>query len=841
MNDLRFGLRMLRKNPEFTTVAVLTLALGIGANTGMFTLVHAFLLRPLPVPQSERLVQLYASDRTAPNSYRLFSYFDYSTIRGHNTIFASLLAHQMTMLGWTEGDTTHRVFGEMISANYFSALGVTLAHGREFLLEEDTQPVPVAIVSDNFWKQHGNDAEPVGKTVRLNGTVFNIVGITRKEFTGTMAMVSPDFWVPLGMYDRVRNGLVADSGKSLQDHANHSLVLMGRLRPGLTKVAAQSELKVLANQLAEAFPAEDKNVQLSVHAPPRFIGGAEPQSDATLKVLAITLMGLSAIVLLIACSNLAHLLLARSATRQKEMAVRMALGAGRWRPVRQLLTEGLLLALAGGAAGTLLAWWATAWLASTLAPLLPLTLDFQGGPDLLALGTTLALSVMSTLLFALVPALKLARIDLLTQLRLQSAEFSSRPRWWRRLGFADASVGTELALSLALLTAAGLFVRGALNACAANPGFVVERGLLLEVDTSLAGYDDTRGRAVFRQLTDKLRVMPGVESVSPAVTVPFGATHLARHILPVGQAGANRKPIFAHFNGVGADYFKTLGLPLLQGRAFTRAEEESAALPHVLIIDDLIAQQLWPRQSALGQQVRFVDTDGASGAANVGQAASAVFEVVGIVPWSPDNLSGEPPKPHLYAPFGSAYQASANLHIRIAQGGPIEAATMLKEVRATARAVDEQLPIVSLKTLRDYFDTSPALWMFRIGAILFVSLGALAMFLAVGGLYGVMAYLVARRTRELGIRMALGAQRADVFRLVLGRGFRVILAGLGLGLFFAYAVGQGLQNLLFEVSASDPVIFITAPMVLFSAGLLACYLPARRATRADPMAALRYE
>ena len=841
LQDLRFGGRMLRKNGGFTALAVLMLALGIGANIGMFTLVRAFLLRPLPVLQPERLVQLYAADRTVPESYRLFSYFDYSMIRERNSVFTSVLAHQMTMLGLTEGGVTRRVFAEMVSANYFSTLGVPPALGREFLPEEDAQPVPVAVASYNFWKEHGQDPALVGKTVRLNGTLFSIVGVTPREFTGTMAVVAPDFWVPLGMFDRVRNGLVVDSGKSLQDHDNRCLVLMGRLRPSLVRAAAQAPVSVLAGQLALSFPVEEKNLQLSVQEPPRFIGGAGPQSNAPLKVLAATLMSLSAIVLLIACSNLAHLLLARGGVRRREMAMRLALGAGRWRLVRQLLTEGLLLALAGGAAGTLLAWWATAWLVSTLAPLLPLTLVFRSGPDLTILGATLAYCGLSTLLFALVPALKLGRRDLVTQLRTHSAELPARPRWWKRLGLTDVSVSSVLALSLALLTAAGLFVRGALNASAANPGFALERELLLEVDTRLAGYDDSRGRAVLQELTDRLRTLPGVESVSPAATVPFGATHLARHILPVDQVGTDHKPLFTHLNGVGADYFSMLGIPLLQGRAFSRAEEESVAPARVVIIDDLIAKQLWPGQTALGRQIRFTEAGASPAPLPANNGTPADCEVVGIVPWSPDNLSGESPQPHIYVPFGSADLEGASLHIRLTQASPAGMAPMLQEVRAVARAVDEHLPVVGLKTLRDFFDSSPARWMFRAGAVLFASLGLLAVFLAVGGLYGVMAYQVSRRTRELGIRMALGAQKTDVFRLILKQGVRVVCTGLAMGLFLSFAIGELLQNLLFQVSGTDPTILIASPVVLCLAGLLACYLPARRATSTDPMVALRYE
>lgn len=845
IQDVRYSLRMFRKTPGFTAVAVLILALGIGANTAVFSIINALLLRPLVGEDAGDLVGVHSQGRSQPDGYRPFSYPNYQDIRGDSQIFSRLMAHNFALVGITEGDTTRRAFAAVVSSNYFSTLGVALARGRAFTLEEETPAsgTEVTIVSHEYWRKTAFDPVLVGKAIRVNARNVTIVGIAPEGFTGTMALVSPELWFPLGMYEVVINDVFTHGNRMrLDDRENHALILVGRLKPGLTAASAAPMLRTLGERMERAFPAENKDQRLTVHPLPRMSVSDSPQTDSELTIATILLMAVAGVVLLIACLNLANMMLARGAARRKEIAVRLALGGGRGRIVRQLLTEGLTLSLAGAAAGLLLAFWSTKLLIASftsLTSLVPFVINFDLTPDVRVLAATMAFALCSTLFFGLGPAWTLARTDMLTDLKEQSGEHRGG-RKGRRFVARNMLVVGQIALSLALLTAGGLFIRGAFKAATADPGFRLERGLLVGVDPSLAGYDETASRSLYRALLERVRALPGVEAASMASVVPFGEFSEGRHVQKAGAASTDRSGkeardefADAQYNIIGARYFESLGLGVLRGRDFTHQEEESAAGARVVIVDEPLARRLFPEQDPIGRQIQFQ-------ARERGERPVAM-EIVGLVPGLRHDLFDHAPVPHVYVPFGQQYRANMNLHARITAAGREAEAAMLGSVRREIRALDDRLPVVTLKTLTTHRDASLPLWLVRTGANMFTIFGLLALGLAVVGVYGVKAYVVSRRTREIGIRMALGAAPADVLWMILREGLVLTLAGLGVGLALATITARLLSSLLYEVSAFDPVIFTIAPLVLAAASLLACYLPARRATKVLPLSALRTE
>jgi predicted permease len=852
LQDLRFGFRLLLKKPLFTTIAILVLALGIGVNSAMFSLVNALLFKPLAVEAPGDLIGVYDREAKPDGSYRAFSYPNYLDLRLQNDTFTHLMAFTTVLTGITEGDTTRRTFAAAVTANYFTSFGVQPILGRDFLPQEE-QPesaIPVAIVSHAFWRKHGLDPGILGQHVIVNGRSFEIIGVAPRFFTGTAALFSPELWVPLGVHAWVVNDFTGRNGKTLTDRSYHCLHLVGRLKPGLIPAQAQARLRPLAQRLAETDPAENKDRSIELAQMSRFSISTNPSHHNPGATLAALLLPMSAVVLLIACLNLANMLLARGAARRKEIAVRLALGGGRWRIVRQLLTEGLLLSLLGGAAGLLLASWITSLLASSLNTKIPfLTLVFQAGPDLRVLGATFGFCLLATLLFAFIPAWRLVRTDVIHDLKTSCGDDERPRRHAAALAPRNLLVVGQIALSLVLLTASGLFVRAAHRAAAADPGFRFEQGLLIEMDASLAGIDEAQGRALYRSVTDRVRTMPGVESVSTASMVPFGIYSDGRSVRPAGAGQANNqsadaslepsqspsdaKPIEAGYVIVGTDYFKTIGLPLLRGREFDRVEIEIETGHHVAIISEPLAQRLWPNDDALGRHIQLGE--------NKADQEPVILQVVGIVPGLLRDLSEKEPAPCVYVPFGPNYQSWMNLHVRLATRDPAVEAPMLRSIRAELKSITPQLPILSATTLRQFHSDGLVMWFHRTGARLFMAFAGLALFLAVVGVYGVKAYLVAQRTREIGIRMALGASTRQVLWQILADGLRLTAAGLLVGLFLALAVGRALANHLYEISGSDPLTFLIALLLLGSAAMIACYLPARRATLVQPTVALRSE
>jgi predicted permease len=827
LQDIRFGIRTLTKTPGFTSVAVAVLALGIGANTAMFTLVNAMLLRPL-VGKADELVGLYSHDRTQPtSSYRGFAYANYVDIRDGNDVFESLMAHTFSMVGVPSGDTTRQTFIEVVSSNFFDAVGAPLAAGRAFTLDEERPGarIPVAIV------RHDR-AGMLGKTVKINALDFTVVGVAPRDFTGTMALIAPEFWLPLGMFDIVVNDIFKNSGTGLADRRTLALVVAGRLKPGVTVENATARLDALSRRLEAAYPAENRQQVLTVNPLPRLGTSTSPHSDAGPAGAAAFLMGLAGVVLLIACLNIANMLLARGAARRKEIAIRLAVGGGRGRIVRQLLTEGFLLALAGAAGGLILASWATGALARSLAGALPLGIAFQPTPDWRVMVATTAFAVVATVLSGLGPALKLSKTDLVADLKALTADGS--PRLGRRFSARNVMVVSQIALSLMLLSAGGLFARGALKAAAANPGFSYDQQLLVATDPALVQYDEARGRTAYREVLARVRALPGVAATGMAGAVPFGDFHEGHAVERVGGRARPDLPqlVNATYRVIGADYFRALKLPMVRGREFTQEEEMSATAPPVAIVDERLARQLFGADDPLGQMIRFTERPG-----EVRKGGGRPVEIVGIAAPVRDELFDREAGPALYEPWGREYRGNMFLHVRVAQAGT--EADVLAAIRREVRAYDPQLPILTATTMHAFHDRSLQLWAVRAGGRLFLVFGMLALLLAVVGLYGVKSYIVSQRTREIGIRMALGARPGDVMSMVLKEGAALSAVGVAIGLPLAALLGMALSNLLYDVQPLDPVVFLSAPGLLALAALVATWIPARRATRVTPLTALR--
>ncbi len=856
LQDLRYSVRLLLKTPGFSLTAILVLALGIGANAAVFTLANVLLFRPAAgSDRPGRIVGIYSQDKTRPDSYRGFSYPAYADIRDRNASFSDVMAFSLSLVGVGEGETTRRTFAAAVTRNYFSTLGVDLASGRTFTPEEERpdSQAAVAIVSDQYWKRHADGGGSLlGRTIRVNSRPFEIVGVAPPGFTGTSVMVSPEVWVPIGALPLIENDFMRGDGPaSVADRRSQNLLVVGRLKPGVTEADANAPLRPLSEQLEKAYPAENKNQLLTAHRLPRVSISDSPQGDGEFGTLFTMLMGMAAIVLVVASLNLANMMLARGTARRKEIAMRLALGGGRGRIVRQLLTEGLTLSLIGGAAGLLVGYLGMSLLASSALPYSPVPLVFDGRPDVRVVGATLAFCVLSALVFSLGPAWKLARTDVVPELKEQAGEDtrSGRLRW---LSARNIMVATQIALSLGLLVAAGLFTRGALKAGAADPGYRLDRQLLVSLDTSLAGYNEAQGRDLYRRLMERVRGIPGVGSASPASVVAFGEITEGKTVqkggTPPGR-GKDGRPVgtSAVYYMVGSDYFRTLGLRMLRGREFTPAEEQDPKAPPVAIIDEPLARALFPGQNPVGQQVQLPAHEDAAHPDANGIVLNdeldqqQVMEVVGVVPGLRHSLFDKAPVAHLYVPSGRQFRSWMNVHIRLSSGGTAAETSMLQTVRQEIRAVGDRLPVLGMKTMTQHRDSSLLFWIVKAGAGLFAVFGGVAVFLAVVGLYAVKAYVVARRTREIGIRMALGSTPRDVLWLVLKEGLALTAAGLGIGLLIAAGIGGLVSSMLYDVSGFDPLVFLMAPLLLAVASLAACYVPALRATRIEPTVALRSE
>jgi predicted permease len=862
IHDFRFACRQLIKAPGFAIAAILVLALGIGANTAVFSLVHTMLFAPPGYAQPHELVQVFSQDKKNPKSFRAFSYPTLTDIRAQNSVFSGVAAHNVGMVGLGEKGNTRRVFADVVSSDYFAVLGVTPLRGRVFLPEEETpgRDAHVAIVSYSYWARHNLDPSILGSQILINGRSCTVVGILPQTFTGTMMVFSPEVWMPLSAYDSIANNFATEKSKLLASRDGEHLLLIGRFKPGMTPMTAEAALKTVAANLEKAFPVEQKDQTFTTAPVSRFSISDDPPDDSNMAAIAPLLMGMAAIVLLVACLNLANMLLARGTARRKEIALRLALGGSRWRIVRQLLTEGLLLALLGGVGGLMLGIWCSGLLARSLSSLMPLDVVWNGGPSLPVLAVTFGFCLLGTVGFALGPAMKLSRSSVIEDLKEHAGEDVVRRRW--RFLPRNPLVVAQIAFSLALLTAAALFIRGANKAATFETGLHAEKDLLLEVDASLSGASQSQVQQTYRALSDRLATLPGVQHVSISATAPFGMLSLGKaiqragvHVAPDGKPSnaAEGLAYKTRFHSVGADYFASVGLPILRGRAFSVNESTQGEGPAVAIIDEALARKLWPDGDALGQRIQYADdnaprakgdspdsmgiSQGGKGNIKTGEA----IEVIGIVPSTRGALFERQPRGSIYVPFARGFQSAAYFFLQCPGLTKDNVAQMADAIRRSVREVDPTLPVLSLKTYPQHVDSNLQLWTVRAGATLFTVFGGLALTLAIVGVYGVKAYSVARRTREIGIRMALGARPSTVQWMILREGSFMLAGGIVIGLLLAIATGKILNGMLYQVGALDPVAFSTAPLLLAAATLLATWLPARRATRISPMMALRTE
>lgn len=857
-SDVVLSLRRLRKDLGFTGIAVAILALGIGVNTAIFSLVNVILLRPITGVPADRIVGLFHKDETRPDTYRAFSYPDYQDIRAGNESFESIMAHNFAMVGLTEGDVTRRVFSDVVSSNYFQTLGVRLHRGRAFSADEEVpgREAPVAIIGYGLWKSMGENDAILGSQIRINARDFTVVGVTPDGFSGTMALAAPEIWLPMSIYDITLNDFQKTDtagGQKLADRTHRNLILVGQLKSGVTIENASAQVKLIGTRLTSAFPAENKDHAITLAPLSRMSVSTNPQSDTPIAAANAILLALASVVLIVACFNLANMLLARGEARQKEIALRLALGSGRWRVVQQLLTEGFVLAVLGGALGLGLAYALTRLLVSSFIAVAPLAIVFPMTPDVRVLGVTFLFCLFATVVSGLGPAMKLSRLDVFPQLKEQAGDggglSSARGRFWL-LAPRNVLVVLQIGLSLALLATGGLFVRGSLAAAESDPGFRLDSGLLFELDPSLAGYDTARSQQTYGAVLDRVRNFPGVSSASVASTVPFGAFSSSRRVRKAGEPEKDGAGAAIGINAqhvlIGTDYFKSLGLTMLRGREFDTSEETGVTGLKPVIISEPLAKQLFGNEDPIGRAVQFGVGGGPGKGVSIAQdgtnqITADALQVVGVAPGLRHSLFDAAPVPFFYEPVGANFQSGLNLHVRLKSDKPAEASAMLQRIRGELRTLDPNLPVVSAATLQSFRDDSLPLWAVRSGARMFSLFGLAALILAVIGIYGLKSYVVARRTREIGIRMALGATSRGVVELILREGIALAAAGLTLGVVLALGAGRLVSSMLYQVSPFDPLVLTLAFAVLAAAAMVATYVPARRATLVTPVSALRHE
>ena len=811
--DLRYGARMLRKNPGFTLIAVLTLALGIGANSAIFSLVNTILLRPLPVREPQRLVSVFPTILRTGEA-RALSYPNYVDVRDRNDVFSDLAAFHIAGMSLSRNGNNEIIYGYLASGNYFEMLGIKAVMGRTFTPEDDRTPGahPVAVLSYASWqKRFGADRNIVGQTVLLNNQSYTIIGVAPPRFNGTEVIYAPELWAPMMMLGQIEPG-----SKQLEQRNVASSYCVGRLKPGVSAAQAESALTNLMAQLGREYPDSNEGKGMMLTPP----GLISPTVRTPFIGFAGVLMLTVALVLLIACTNLAGLLMARAAGRCKEIAIRLSLGASRAQLVRQLLTESVLLALAGGGVGVLLAVWLIDMVMAFKPPIsIPLLLDLQ--LDWRVLSFTVVLSLLTGTLFGLLPALQATKPELTPALKDESSLGG-----YRRSRLRNTLVVAQVALSLVLLVAAGLVVRSLQHAQVMSPGFNPDHVVTLTMSLSSQGYDETKGKQFQQQVIDRVSHLPGVKSAATTDILPLSLGSLDSYVFIEGAPPTRgAQTPYALNSRVSPGYFQTMEIPLIAGRVFTERDREDA--PRIVVINEAFAGRFWPGQSALGKRFRYRSADG------------PLVEVAGVVKDGKYFSLGEDPKSFFYLSTLQNHdetQTGLTTVVVRTTNNPIAA---LATIRDEVLKLDPTMPFVEVKTLTEHMSLS--LFPLRIGATVVGGFGLLALLLAAIGIYGVMAFAVSQRTREIGIRMALGAQGADVLLLILKQGLTLMVIGLGLGLAGALLLTRLMSSVLYGVSATDVVTFVSVTALLGLVVLLACYLPAHRATKVDPLVALRNE
>jgi predicted permease len=824
--DLRYGVRMLMKRPGLTLIAALSLALGIGANTSMFSVVNALFLRQLPVSEPGELMFVFSGWRNSP--WATVSYPNYVDYRDRNDVFSGLAAYGAITVSLTRDERPDQVSGTIVTGNYFDVLGARAAFGRTISPEDDKTPNahPVVVLSHRLWQSRfGGAGDVIGQEIAVNGNKFTVIGVMPAGFEGAEILEKSDFYTPMMMQAVVRPPRGGFSGEMNPDLLRRRgpswLRMIGRLKPGVSMEQAQAGITVIGSQLEQAYPDENRG-RIATAFP---VSKIDPRGYKPLATAAALLMSVVGMVLLIACANVANLLLARAFARRKEIAVRLAMGASRSRLIRQLLTESVLLALLGGLAGLVIAFWTIDLLKKTPPPVGIFSFNLDFSIDGRVLGFTLALSLLTGIVFGLAPALQSSRPDLLPSLKDESySPVQSRRRFTTR----NLLVIAQVALSLALLIGAGLFLRSLWRIQSVHPGFDADKVLTATLNINLLRYTTQQGRDFYRRAVERVAGLPGVESVSLARVTPISGGMRETNFVIEGQDeeeinrrrnGGDNALQSVGANVVGANYLQTIGVSLSQGRDFTAADIENA--PRVVIANESFARQYFAGQSPLGRRLR------------IGGPRNPWSEIIGVARDSKYRALDEAPRPFIYLPLTQNHETGMTLHVRAA-GDPLNIAAA---VRREINSIEKNLPLTDLQPISALIGAS--LYPARMGAVLIGVFGLLALLLAGVGLYGVMAYAVSQRTREIGLRMALGARARDVLRQVLSEAMTLVAIGMAIGWGLAAALSRLIASFLFGVGAMDAVTFAAIPILLAIVALVASYLPARRAMKVDPMVALR--
>lgn len=816
--DVRIGYRMLRKNPGFTLVAVVSLAIGIGVNSAMFSFADALLLRPLPVLRPSEIVTVgsdsaggFLGDRLSFVSYR-----DYLDFSHQSKTFDGLVAFKLSTFGFSPqpGALPHMKMGMLVSGNFFRVLGVEPELGRGFRPEEDRVPGrdAVVVLGHAFWeKELEADRSITGRRVRLNGVEFTVVGVAPERFTGMDQFVQPAFFVPAMMCNRI----ASNTSNLLEARDQRVFTVKGRLKPGVTIAQAQAELTVIAKALEQAYPETNRNQGAGVRTE---LEARFKQSPENAKLIGM-LVVLAAAVLLVACANIASLLLSRARVRGREIAVRLAIGAGRFRLIRQLLTESLLIALAGGLAGLAVGYAGIVFFRTLKIPTdLPVIFSIQ--LDQRVLVASLAISVLSALFFGLAPAIQITRPDVVSALKTAGADTPGRRRIWGR----NLLVVGQVAASLVLLAVATLMFRGFRHDLLADQGFRRDHLMMMTFDPGLVHYSEEQTQRFFQQLVERTRLAPGVRSATLAETVPLDSTTVrGTSILPEGfQFPRGTESTNVLENTVDENYFDTLAVPILRGRVFRTTDK--ADTPLVAVVNETLAKHYWPNQDAVGKRFRMDNRNG------------KWVEIVGVARNGKYLFISEPPDIE-YVYFALAQHPKAQMTLMAESSG--DSAGLAAPMRAVVRSLDANQPIYNVRTMEELFRiravSTPNFIVQTVGAM-----GLMGLVLSVVGLYGLVAYAASRQTREIGIRMAIGAQRSSVLGMVMRQGLVLALSGIGLGLVASYGA-ERLLNSIFSGGRTDPAGYLLVALVLLAVTALAAYIPARRASRVDPMRALRYE
>jgi predicted permease len=815
LRDIRFGFRMLCKSPSVTVVVVIAIALGVGANTAIFSVVNGFLLRPLPVPSPEQITVLAIQQKDAPVGTSGFSYPEFVDFRRQAGRVGNIFGIVLGTVQFTANEQSEECAANYVSGNYFTALGLQPAAGRLYRSSEGETPgEPLLVVLGNgYWQKrfHG-DPRAVGKQIQINGRSATIIGVVPRQFQGTHSIFETHVYLPI-------SAMIQEESVSLfwDNRDRRGILAFARLQPGISLREAQSALDVITARLALQYPATDKG--FTVRAIPEKSARPIPYANNFFVAVSGLFLVLAAFVLLLACMNVENILLARGSARQREMAIRAALGAGRARLIRQMLTESILLAIFGGAAGMLLGIWASRLTGSIHFQNIPLHVDASF--DWLVFAFAAASALLTGLVVGLLPAFRASSAHANSVLH----EGGQRNSFGIKLsGFRNFLVVAQVAGSFTLLVIAGLFVRSLQKVQTFDLGFDPSHVLNVTLDPHQVGYDEPRATVFYRELESRVHSLPGVRSVSLASYVPLGGFPFNGRVslegvpTPAGQQAPN-----VLSNSVDPPYFDTMHITLLRGRSFSDADNETA--PRVAIINQTMAARFWPHEDPIGKRFSM-DGDRGPFMAVVGVTAHGKYKTV-----------AEDAAPFFYVPLAQNFASKLALQIRTL-GPPESLAAPVKEQIAQ---LAPDLAIVDIATMDQLLAGAFGFFAFRLAATLAAALGAIGLILAVVGVYGVVSFAASQRTRELGIRMALGASARDILNLVWLQGVRLVIAGIAIGAAAAWALTRAMTHLLAEISASDPVTYITVAIILAAVALLACYIPARRAMRVDPMIALRYE